>query len=154
IHGWAGPHLLDAYETERRPIGDMVSNAAVLIMKNRGPAMQIVDGIEDETPAAEATWRAMGERIVAADASQFNSIGVQLAYCYDASPINHNDGSPAPEFALDRYVPSSRPGSRAPHLWRPDGASLYDQLGRDFTLLRLGPNPPDSNRIAEAFAVR
>ena len=26
VHGWAGHRFLDAYEIERRPIGDMVSN--------------------------------------------------------------------------------------------------------------------------------
>lgn len=92
FHGWAGPHLLDAYETERCPIGDMVSNAAVGIMKNRGPAMAVADGLESE--GVEGERRAAGARIVAADASQFNIAGVQLAYYHDNSPINWNDGSP------------------------------------------------------------
>lgn len=154
FHGWAGSHLLDAYEVERRPIGDMVSNAAVQILKNRGPAMQVPEGIEEDTLAAQALRSAMGEQIVAADASQFNSVGVQLGYFYDVSPINSNDGSPAPNLVLDRYVPSSRPGARAPHLWRSDGSSLYDQFGRDFTLLRIGTTPPATERLLDAFAAR
>ena len=149
-HGWAGKKLLDAYETERCPIGDLVSGAAVQIMKNRGPAMQVREGLEDNSDAGEAMRRAMGERIVAADASQFNSVGVQLGYYYNDSPINLNDGTPAPDFRLDRYVPTSRPGSRAPHLWLKDGRSLYDLLGHDFTLLRLGAAAADSRAIEEA----
>ena len=150
-HGWAGTRLLDAYEAERRPIGDLVSGAAVQIMRNRGPAMRVQDGLEDNTAAGDAMRLAMGERIVAADASQFNSVGVQLGYYYDNSPINVNDGTPPPLFSLDRYLPTSRPGSRAPHVWLRDGKALYDALGPDFTLLRLG-NPPHEVRALEAAA--
>ncbi|HEY2663832.1 MAG TPA: FAD-dependent monooxygenase [Candidatus Binataceae bacterium] len=148
-HGWAGTRLLDAYEAERRPIGDLVSGAAVQIMKNRGPAMRVEEGLEDNTAAGEAMRRAMGERIVAADASQFNSVGVQLGYYYDNSPINVSDGTPPPVFSLDKYVPTSRPGSRAPHVWLRNRKSLYDALGRDFTLLRLGTVAGDVSTLAD-----
>jgi 2-polyprenyl-6-methoxyphenol hydroxylase-like FAD-dependent oxidoreductase len=152
--GWAGPGLLDAYEAERRPIGDLVSGAAVQIMKNRGPAMQVREGIEDDSETGAAMRRAMGERIVAADASQFNSVGVQLGYYYDNSPINVNDGTPPPPFSLDKYVPTSRPGSRAPHSWLRDGTSLYDALGPDFTLLRLGNASGDVRPLENAARLR
>jgi 2-polyprenyl-6-methoxyphenol hydroxylase-like FAD-dependent oxidoreductase len=153
-HGWAGPRLLDAYEAERRPIGDLVSGAAVQIMRNRGPAMHVEDGLEDDTQAGESIRRATGERIVAADASQFNSVGVQLGYYYDNSPINVADGSPPPAFSLDRYLPTSRPGSRAPHLWLRDGTSLYDSLGPDFTLLHLGATTANIRPLVDAAESR
>ena len=152
--GWAGQGLLDAYEAERRPIGDLVSGAAVQIMKNRGPAMQVREGIEDDSETGAAMRRAMGERIVAADASQFNSVGVQLGYYYDNSPINVNDSTPPPPFSLDKYVPTSRPGSRAPHSWLRDGTSLYDALGPDFTLLRLGNASGDVGPLENAARLR
>ncbi len=38
---------------------------------------------------------------------------------------------------MDGYTPSTVPGCRTPHLWCGDGTSLYDQLGPEFTLLRL-----------------
>ena len=153
-HGWAGPRLLDAYQAERRPTGDLVSGAAIQIMKNRGPAMHVEDGLEDDTQAGESRRRAMGERIVAADASQFNSVGVQLGYYYNNSPINVDDGSPPPAFSLDKFVPTSRPGSRAPHAWLRDGTSLYDALGPDFTLLHLGTASCDSHPLEDAAKSR
>jgi hypothetical protein len=36
------------------------------------------------------------------------------------------------------YIPTARPGSRAPHAWLRDGRSTLDLLGRNFTLLHLG----------------
>ena len=35
------------------------------------------------------------------------------------------------------FTPSTVPGCRVPHLHLADGRSLYDALGRDYTLLRL-----------------
>ena len=36
------------------------------------------------------------------------------------------------------YTPGTEPGARLPHLWLPDGSSLYDRLGRGFTLVGPG----------------
>ena len=46
------------------------------------------------------------------------------------------------------------PGGRAPHAWLGDGRSLYDTLGFEFSLLRLGPNAPDVAGFAKAAAAR
>jgi hypothetical protein len=40
---------------------------------------------------------------------------------------------------MSSYTPSTVPGCRTPHLWREDGASLYDAMGPEFTLLRFDP---------------
>ena len=49
-------------------------------------------------------------------------------------------------------MPTACPGGRAPHLWLADGRSLYDALGFEFTLLRLGPSPRDAAQFAAAAA--
>jgi hypothetical protein len=38
---------------------------------------------------------------------------------------------------MNSYRPSTVPGCRTPHLWRDDGTSLYDEMGPEFTLLRV-----------------
>ena len=54
------------------------------------------------------------------------------------------------------YRPSSVPGGRAPHLWLGDGRgygdSLYDHLGRGFTLLRLDGRAADASPLTDAAA--
>jgi hypothetical protein len=35
-----------------------------------------------------------------------------------------------------------------------DGTSVYDLLGRDFTLVRVGAKPPDAEKILEASTER
>ena len=54
--------------------------------------------------------------------------------------------------AVNDYVPTACPGGRAPHLWLEDGRSLYDALGLELTLLRLGPSPRDAAQFAAAAA--
>jgi hypothetical protein len=50
------------------------------------------------------------------------------------------------------------PGGRAPHYWLDDarhfGSSLFDRLGIGFTLLRLGPKPPDADALRAAAEAR
>jgi hypothetical protein len=47
-------------------------------------------------------------------------------------------------------VPTACPGGRAPHLWLGTEQSLYDALGFEFTLLRLGREPPDGTPFEAA----
>ncbi len=69
---------------------------------------------------------------------EFRTIGLQIGYRYDDSPICVPDGSPPPADDPATYVPSARPGARAPHVWLRDGRSILDLFGRGFVLLRFG----------------
>lgn len=151
VQGWGGPGLLGSYEIERMPIAFRNTEAARRLTANIGETD--VDGaIEQETPAGAAARRAAGG-MLAKFGEQFASIGVQLGARYEGSPIVAGEGHASAD-DLTTYVPSSVPGGRAPHFWvgpgRGRGSSLYDRLGRGFTLLRLGPHPPDAFAIAEA----
>ena len=52
---------------------------------------------------------------------------------------------------MNTFEPSAHPGARLPHVWLPDGTSLYDLLGKEFTLVRLGPTA-DVDALSEAAA--
>jgi hypothetical protein len=83
----------------------------------------------------------------------FSSIGLQLGVRYDGSPIIVPEGAP-PADNFSRYIPSSVPGGRTPHIWlderRGRGSSLYDRLGIGFTLLRLGRHAAGSAALEAA----
>ena len=49
-----------------------------------------------------------------------------------------------------RYVPTARPGSRAPHVWLADGRSTLDLFGRGFVLLRLGDEAARRSTVLSA----
>jgi hypothetical protein len=54
------------------------------------------------------------------------------------------DGTAPPTDEPNRYVPTACPGGRPPHAWLEDGRSLFDLFGRDWTVLALGSEPPDT----------
>ena len=68
----------------------------------------------------------------------FRTAGLQLGYRYEASPICIADGTRRRPMIPKIFMPSARPGSRAPHAWLADGRSTLDLFGRGFVLLRFG----------------
>ncbi len=149
LQGWAAPALLDTYETERRPVAARTIDAAGgqdsrLAGSFAHPELAL-DG-----PAGAARRAAVADD-VAVKRGEFHSLGLVLGYHYADSPAVVDDGSPVPPDELIDYHGSARPGARLPHRWFGDGSSLYDHLGRGFTLLRLDPRvDPGPVRAAAA----
>jgi 2-polyprenyl-6-methoxyphenol hydroxylase-like FAD-dependent oxidoreductase len=149
ILGQAPPALLDSYEAERRPVA----------LRNTGFARRFAESvglyrpspaIEDEGLAGEAARGRAGAYLGAHARAEFNIPGFTFGARYDASPIIAGDGIPPPPDSPTAYVPTGAPGGRAPHVWLSDKVSLFDTFGSDWTLLRLGPNPPSPEPYAAA----
>ena len=134
LQGWGGGQLLDSYERERRPVHGMVLDEAVANHAMLGNQLW-QEGMDSDDAAGAALRSKVGSRIQATKMREFATLGVTLGYRYDESPVIVPDGSPAPGHDFINYVPTSRPGSRAPHAWMHDGSSLFDHFGDDFTLL-------------------
>jgi 2-polyprenyl-6-methoxyphenol hydroxylase-like FAD-dependent oxidoreductase len=137
IRGWGGGRLLAAYSAERRPVAIRNGTSST---KNYGAWVRAVgrDLVLDDTPEGEAQRRAVGEQMNAMLAQEWHSFGVAMGYRYDASPVVVPDGTPPTPDDPSEYVPTARPGHRAPHAWLADGRSTIDLFGDGFTLLRLG----------------
>ena len=147
--GWGGPHLLDSYAAERRPIGarnvDMATRAFRLITGIPGG-----DALEDDTEAGE-TQRA-DVATAMRDLRRYSVSEIDKSqYCYEDSPVCVADGTPPAESGGGDYVPSARPGTRAPHGWVHDGVSTLDLFGDGFVLLDFGANPEDVSAITRAM---
>ncbi len=151
LQGWAGDGLLDSYDIERRPIGHRNTAEAADCFDHLFRVMQNgdeLDGDGDESERLRAELKAdikEQEKLIA-------SSGTLLGYRYEGSPIIVADGTPEPPDDARRYLPVARPGHRAPHVWLDDGAALFDKMGQDFTLLRIGDAPPDGSGIVAAAA--
>jgi hypothetical protein len=100
-----------------------------------------------DDPAADQARERLGERIVATRQTEWRSLGVQLGMCYSHSPLIVPDGTPEPSADPERYVPTARPGHRAPHVALADGRSVLDLFHGRFTIL-------DSSALAAAFPHR
>ena len=134
VQGWAAPALLDTYEVERRPMHEAVMEEAVANNAVLGGQLY-QEGLENDSPEGEALRGSTRERILAAKAREFHTLGTVLGLGYRPSPAITADGTPEPPHNGQVYTPSARPGSLAPHVWLVDGRSLYDLFGAGFALV-------------------
>ncbi len=138
--GWGGPHLMDSYGTERRPvaarnIAEATRNLQrMLTPRTKAPPAEIF------LPGAEhdAARRAFGDEYTALMKPEWFTPGIHLGYVYEGSPLIVPDGTPPPPDDPNSYTQASRPGSRAPHVWLGPDRSTLDLFGRGFVLLRFG----------------
>ncbi len=151
INGWAPPDLLDSYELERRPVAQQTIDEAVGNMSNLAPELATV-WQADSDEQFEATRQAAADAIRRTKDSEFHSLGLTLGYRYDNSPIIIGAAS-APPAANDTYVPNAAPGGRLPH-FQLRGESLYDRLGRDFSLVGDLTLPAAGSLARAAAALR
>jgi len=148
LQGWGGPGLLDSYEIERRPIGvHNVEEAASI--RAADTQIPVTEALEEDTAEGARLRREAARLIEATRREEFaiESPGIDLGYRYDDSPLVVPDGTPPPAYGTDTYVPTTRPGARAPHVWLRDGRSTLDLFGPGFTLLRLGAAAPDTGAL-------
>jgi hypothetical protein len=145
LQGRAAPRLLESYEIERKPLAVRNTTYAKRFADSLGN-FQPVPEIEDDTPqGAEARKRA-GAYLEAHGRAEFNIPGITFGGRYDGSPAIIGDGSAPPPETMNTYVPTACPGGRPPHVWLPDGRSLYDLFGFEWTLLCLNDAPALEDR--------
>jgi 2-polyprenyl-6-methoxyphenol hydroxylase-like FAD-dependent oxidoreductase len=154
VQGWAGPRLLASYDAERRPIGHRNVKMAGEFYLAHENFEQGLSAIEDDGPGGQALRAKLGRELEREVGAMFRTIGLQLGYRYEDSPICIADGTPAPPDDPENFVASARPGSRAPHVTLADGRSMLDLYGRGFTLVRFGGDTPEGAAIAAAATAR
>ena len=156
IRGWGGPSLLASYEIERRPVGlRNVNEATGNLQRMLSPRItRPSNEIFEPGPQGDAARREFGARYTEMMRREWFTLGIHLGYVYEGSPIIVPDGTPPPPDEVESYEQTSRPGSRAPHVWLADGRSTLDLFGRGFVLLRFGQNPPSSEPLVRAAAER
>ena len=138
LKGVASENLLESYEEERRPLALRNTAYAKGFADSLGNTVPPAE-IEDDTSAGEAARKRAGDYYHAHGRAEFNIPGITFGGRYDGSPAIVSDGTAPPPDTANLYVPSACPGGRPPHLWMPDGRSLYDLFGFEWTLLAFKP---------------
>jgi 2-polyprenyl-6-methoxyphenol hydroxylase-like FAD-dependent oxidoreductase len=151
LNGWGGERLLDAYGEERRPVA--IRNCA---SSTRNFANWLGGGdaasVLDDTPEGAQSRARIGAQMSASLTEEWYSTGIGLGYRYDNSPVIVPDGTAPTPDEVSVYVPTARPGHRAPHAWLADGFSTIDLFGHGFTLFDFGAASSDVARFEAAAA--
>lgn len=124
LHGHAQPSLLDSYDTERRPLAELITRTSLLNALSMGRNAR-QDGARLPRPEF------------------LNEQGLVFGPRYVSSAVIP-DGTAPPSAAdpVTEYVATAHPGCRAPHVWLSRGGekiSTIDLFGPRFVLL-AGPS--------------
>lgn len=131
---WAHPALLDSYGAERRPVAWRNVNAAATNFATMAPKL-VFDHVELDDETGRVTRHRLQDDLANGTRPEWEVHGINLGYRYEGSPAIFADGTPEPADPMSEYVPTSRPGHRAPHVELPDGSSIIDLFGRGLVLL-------------------
>jgi 2-polyprenyl-6-methoxyphenol hydroxylase-like FAD-dependent oxidoreductase len=153
LEGWGGDGLLDSYSIERQPIGTRNVTEASGNLRRMLSVPPHPD-LLDDTPQGAATREKVGREFSETMRREWFTLGAHLGYRYENSPISWPDGSTAPPDDPRVYVPTARPGHRAPHAFLADGRSTLDLFGRGFALLGFGAAAAEAAPLLEAAKKR
>lgn len=134
IKGEAGERLLDSYDAERRPLGELTTRTSLLNALSMGRT-------ERQSEAVLPREEYLNER------------GIVFGFRYDSSAVISETVDGEAGHAVTEYVPSSAPGGRAPHVWLTRAhkqISTIDLFGQDFVLL-AGPEGAGWKQAAQAL---
>lgn len=150
VQGWAGPSLLDSYEAERRPVSIRNTNAAKTIADVMA-SVDIPANVADDSEPGARSRKKLSEDLLQMAAREFNTSGVQLGVRYDQSWLTLDDGSPSTPDTPNAYIPTSRPGARAPHTPVRSRGTILDRFGPHFTLLVMKDHAETETQFEAAF---
>lgn len=158
LRGWSGPRLLASYDRERRPAGARAVGSATQFHASQSGWGDGLEALDEASDTGDALRQRIGDILVHQVGREFRTMGLQLGYRYEESPICVPDGTPPLPDDPETYYPSARPGGRAPHAWlssldSKESRSMLDLFGRGFTLLCFG-NASDGEGFQSAAAAR
>jgi putative polyketide hydroxylase len=141
LKGIASPSLLDTYHEERQPVARAITEQSLINATSMG--------------RLEQTKKSAGAR-----PEYLNEQGLIFGATYTSEAIVP-DGTAAPYVVnpVTDYVPSARPGGRAPHVFfqhEREQLSTIDVVGQGFALLAAGAGRPwveAANELARDYAL-
>lgn len=163
VQGYAGPSLLASYEQERRPVGARNIERSGVHYEVHSTYTQWSRNapgvITSSTPQGEALRERVAQLVRKQDGENKDH-GIELGYRYNNSCViasTEEEEGDEPEWSERKFVPSTWPGSRAPHVYLRDGKTSIFELfgiGPEFTLVDFTGNAAFVEVFEPAFQAR
>ena len=141
LKGYGGPLLLPSYEAEQRPTMITRLERCNHHANEHSPRYQ---WFAEQGPQVMMAENEKGDQLrkqikdqLDASGSEILDRGIELDSRYKSAVI-YQDGTKEPEWTFKKYVPSTFPGSRAPHVFLKDGkTTILDTYGPEFSLIEF-----------------
>lgn len=141
IKGYGGSLLLSSYNLERRP---MMIRALVRSHRHLLEHIKLAQTLGPQPDLLEsdsAKGKDLRDKVddfIQKSEPETRDRGIELDLRHYHSLIVYQDQSVEPPWEVRKYMPSTRPGSRAPHVFLKDQkTSIYDLFGEEFTLIQF-----------------
>lgn len=138
INGFAEPHLMASYDCERRPVVQNTIERSGVHMKVHMDVGEIFQGragaVNEDSEQGRQLRQEIHEHYQKNDGENFD-LGIEMGYRYESHAILADKKSQPPDPTPLRYVPSTYPGCRAPHVYLNDGSAIFDHYGRYYSLV-------------------
>jgi NADPH:quinone reductase-like Zn-dependent oxidoreductase/2-polyprenyl-6-methoxyphenol hydroxylase-like FAD-dependent oxidoreductase len=160
LKGWGGPYLLDSYEVERRPIVDITRRFAWEAGQAglNASINKFVPTLE-KVPFLNSFLNFLIDMVLKGQLN-VNSLYV-FGYQYADSNIIVHEFDPANPSCIkiaqnkgEKFVPSTLPGCRAPHVVLPECATILDLFKQSFVLLIVGGDQDDCYNLVQELKSR
>jgi FAD-dependent monooxygenase len=140
VNGFGGEKLMHSYEEDRRPVATQAVERSGVHMAVHLNVATIVGGRTDLLIADSEEGMQLRQKI--AHHYQLNDgenkdLGIEMGYRYRSSICVPDHSSSEPVWDPRRYVPTTMPGSRVPHVFLRDGTPIFDLFGKFLTLVEF-----------------
>ncbi|KAH8885900.1 FAD-binding domain-containing protein [Thozetella sp. PMI_491] len=155
INGQAGNALLASYELERKPVALRNVDRSGVHFEVHNRLKDIINGsdpfeLDKDTEQGRELRYKIHEHYQQHDGEN-KDLGIEMGYRYISPVIVREDNDKTePEWSPHKFIPTTWPGSRAPHVFLSDGTAIFDLLGKDWSLLVFGGDDKGHNLLVKA----
>lgn len=158
LKGYGGPHLFDSYQLERRMLADATRRFALNLGRELLMRQQHVLAFLVYTPLVRSLFGRFLKNMTAQDFFLENDLILGFQYSGSNVIVHEYDDTGAVKphpYSATQLIPSTLPGSRAPHVGPlPDSASIIDLFGKQFVLLLIGGEETDCQVLRDKLATK
>lgn len=140
MKGYGGPALLESYEQDRRPVAQLCcarSGAHMNVHMDLHKTVELDASLIDDNSGEAQNRRQQIHDYYQRHDGENRDLGVEMGQRYKSAIIMADQNGEEPLWLPSRYIPSTWPGSRAPHVFLRDGSAIFDHYGKYFTVVEF-----------------
>ncbi|KIW45787.1 uncharacterized protein PV06_04142 [Exophiala oligosperma] len=139
INGHSASSILQTYEQERRSTALVSIERSGVHMSVHMEAIKMMNGKVNDVDAPTERGEQLRSKLrdyYSKNDGENTDYGIEMGYRYKSNIIIP-DGSTESPWTPSRYIATTFPGARAPHVFLRDGTSIIDLFGKFYTLVEF-----------------
>ena len=156
--GYGGPELLNSYELERKPVCDLTRRFAMQLAETAGAGQKpsLTARVILSSSIVSSILCKILSPILATQISAGEKYVFGLEYLNSNVIMHEHNPNGKQHFKInsDKFVPTTFPGQRAPHVALPSLTTTLDLFGKSYVLLVIGGHDTDCPQLKHEMEKR